>query len=97
MEWKAFLRPTKLKILILVAILLLTSWFDTTDYSPGGIREAYGFPLTIYELPGCEPVPPSYECPGYRIVYSGLFFDIMFWYLISCFIVWTYNKYKVKK
>jgi len=93
MNWKYFLKPTISKIIISVAIIVLTSLRNSATYCPGCTREAYGFPLTLYELPGCEPV--SVGCPSYAIVYIGLLVDIVFWYIISSLLIWLY--YKVKK
>jgi hypothetical protein len=95
MKWKEFLRPTIWKVTIFIVLLILTSVFNYATYCPGCTRAAYGFPLALYELPGCEPV--SVGCPGYRVVYSALIVDLIFWYLVSCVILWIFGRTRKKK
>ena len=94
MNWKEFIKPTIGKIIILIVAIVLTSIFNTATFCPGCTQAAFGFPFTIYEVPGCEPVPPSFECPGARIVYSGLIFNLAIWYIVSCLIMFVINKLK---
>ncbi len=95
MKLKEFLKPTIWKVIIFIILLILTSVFNYATYCPECTRAAYGFPLALYELPGCKPVSAE-GCPGYRVIYSALIVDLIFWYLVSCLIVWFYDKRKKK-
>lgn len=89
------MKPDWKKIVIFVVLIVIVSIPNLATYCPGCTRESHGFPLGLYELPGCEPTPPTFKCPEYRMVYSGLVVDIVFWYLISCLIIRIY--YKIRK
>ena len=97
MNWKEFFKPTIWKIMIFLLFLIITSVFNLATQCPGCTRAAHGFPLTLYELPGCEPTPPFFECPKYRLVYSGLLFNLIFWYLVSCGFIILYIKIRKKQ
>jgi hypothetical protein len=59
-----------------------------TSYSTG-----YGLPLPFYVTIMSAPLPISESTHFYSI---NLIVDIIVWYLLSCFIVWLYDKRKKK-
>ncbi|MFH0832638.1 MAG: hypothetical protein V1900_02895 [Candidatus Aenigmatarchaeota archaeon] len=95
MKLKEFLKQSGLKVVLTLILLIASSVPDISVQCPGCVREAHGFPLDLYGLPGCEPTPTS-NCPGYMIHYSGLLVDVIFWYLIACLIIFAYKKIKKK-
>ncbi len=62
----------------------------------GGCDHIRGFPFAIYSthyptaMPYPRPTTTSYN-PSFIIL------DIIFWYLISCLIIFSYSKFKIKK
>jgi hypothetical protein len=58
------------------------------------------FPSIEYRVVGCDfPTAPP-ECKpesSFNINYPFLLVDLVFWYLISCLIIWVYDKNKKKK
>ena len=95
MKLKNILEPTPSKITIFIILVFITSVFNLASSCPGCTRAAYGLPLALYELPGCEPMPET-SCPDYRISHTGLVIDLILWYLVSCVIV-TLVKQQRKK
>jgi hypothetical protein len=92
-NWKKFLKPDWKKIVVFVVIfglvgfLVWPSFIWATD-TPTSI----GFPFTFY-------VPEFRWGPVYspaRFSVSFLTLDIIFGYLISCLIIWIYDKRKKK-
>ena len=48
----------------------------------------------------CNSLLASPECvpeSSFKIYYPFLLVDIVFWYLLSCLIVWVYDKVKKRK
>jgi len=108
MNWKEFLRPTKEKIFIFLAIFIIS--FFISPESRLCNPTAYGFPLKFFQFDECFDVSPCIETaePGPHIVCESIGFnnpegvfafiiDILFWYLVSCFIVSGYKKSNKKK
>jgi hypothetical protein len=106
MSWKQFLKPDWRKIIITIIILFLTIFYNTrTEILPQPKTRYYqGFPFEwwIYEAGGTVigylifNIPVELLYSG-RIILTGFIADIIFWYLLSCLIVWIYDKVKKKK
>jgi len=84
MNWKQFLKPDWRKVVIFIIFLIIFLPFKS-GISIGELYwPAIGLPLPIY-------------AENY-FIYFGLIFDLIFWYIVSLFIVWVYDKFKkVKK
>jgi len=108
MNWKKFLKPTKVKIIITLAIFLIL-YSSTLIYIYAPISVFYRvLTLNKIEVIGnfhivlnyiINPSYPAFQniSIGYFIldlVYLPLLF--LYWYVISCFIVWICNKVKKK-
>ena len=81
---RAILKPTLLKILLGLALFLLSSYLWRM-YVISTISDTFpwGFPLQFYMAWG--PCPPGQLCSE-----SSLFFlilDLVFWYIVSGFVV----------
>ena len=97
MNFKQFFKPDWRKILIFIILLII--FFGIYKYK---------FPLLAGELPESVPakglpLPIYLRVPIYlnlkslnHLLKVFLMIDLIFWYLISCFIVWIYDKVKKK-
>jgi len=98
MNWKEFLKPDWRKIVVFVILFILSSFISAyfnTIYSAIGFCSSIkaGFPLAFNtEISGIE-------CGGDSSNFDIFSFilDIIFWYLLSCLIVWIYDKFRKKK
>jgi hypothetical protein len=100
MNWKEFLKPSWIKIVLLLIFLVLS--FFKTDYpfSSDSPSFSHGFPLYYltegydwWSYPEWQTSPRKIR----DILYFNLFIDLIFWYLLSCLIIWVYDKVKKKK
>ena len=96
MNWKEFLKPDWKKIVIFVILFILFSFLMNNPF----YIEDKGFPLVYLDF---AVYGPSLLASGTLIDYRGPIFSIMnlvvdfiFWYLLSCLIIWVYNKVKKK-
>lgn len=85
-----FLKPNWVKVILFVSLasLFLSRSYDV--YVGGGILATIqGWPLPI----DTPEVPEEVKSPLLKVF---LVIDLIFWYLISCFLVWIYKKIKKK-
>jgi len=96
MNFKKFLKPDWRKIVVFLILSIISSFYTTPYFKVFG---SYGLPLTYFtyvpESSFCDLEP----CPkqGFNVFYQNLLIDIIFWYILSCLIVWIYDKVKKKK
>jgi len=99
MTLKQFLKPDWRKIVITLALISLSFLYI---YEPVVLDayEAYrGLPLFYWKyfvgtgllIEGMKPPEPVTE-----FLYFNLIINLIFWYLVSCLIVWIYDKVKKK-
>jgi len=101
MTFKQFFKPVWRKIVIFIILLIIFLIFYKYKLSlmAGELPSSFpakGLPLPIYI--GC---PEKMECPektegSEKLLKAFLIIDFIFWYLISCFIFWIYDKVKKK-
>ena len=96
MNLKEFLRPTWKKILLTLIILLSTLFYIVPCPSEkfeilDCIEECDGFPLSLSHFWIC-----GVTNTGRDIYYHSFLINSIFWYLISCFMIFGYNKWKIK-
>jgi hypothetical protein len=102
MNWKRFLKPDWRKInvlLILFIILFILSiiFWNVADIHFNKSIELLGNILTsIFILPAYV-FPWQSNLNIILLIAVYLFFEILYLYLLSCFIVWIYDRLKVKK
>jgi hypothetical protein len=90
MNWKEFLKPSWRKIVLTVVLLILgliyVGWVESCIPYPcfGGPYSDRGFPLIWLRS-------SSFSA---SINWINFFLDIVFWYLLSCLIIWIYDKFK---
>ena len=106
MNWKEFLKPTLIKVILFLILFIPTSLFLTRSTSKS--TWSVGFPFGIYSCivgdnsPMCS-ISPSYEFMNFNLsnyagwMLEGLLLNIIIWYLVSCLIIWIFNKSKKKK
>jgi hypothetical protein len=98
MNLKQFLKPDWRKIVIMLIFLGLSFLYYHEVGATNVIMVNHGAPLNYFEIAyirnsgGVEGLPPTFE-----IIYFGLIIDLIIWYILSCFIVWIYDKIKKKK
>jgi len=99
MSWKEFLKPDWRKIVITLALIGLSFLYI---YEPliADAYEAYrGLPLFYWKyFVGAGPLIEGMEVPEpvTEFLYFNLIIDLIFWYLLSCLIIWIYDKVKKK-
>jgi len=89
MNWKEFFKPDWRKILIFLVLFILSSLASIKIYlcnmmGIGPCPIGYGFPLEFL-----------YPILDFKNLIN-LLIDIIFWYLLSCLIIWIYDKVKKK-
>jgi len=97
MKWENFFKPYWKKIILFLILVILTSvvsnfgfgiWWAGADM---GIN--YGFPFNFYGYGGGPPLSPEQPIPTYFYPIA-LIGNIIIWYLLSCIIIWVYDKVK---
>ena len=92
MTLKQFLKPDWRKIVIFVVVSIVFSLYKNI--------------ITVYNYERGFPLPfqfcvydmfPSLAPPWCGVVGHYLIVDIIIWYILSCLIVWIYDKRKKKK
>ena len=105
MNWKEFLKPDWRKVVITIVLLLFgifgSSFIPLSVELPGRSVPVFFiillWPSLIFT---CVPTKGGIICRLYGIdIYIGYFITILYLYLLSCLIVWIYNKHlkKTKK
>ena len=94
MNFKQFLKPDWRKIVISVVLFIILSYLINNPF----YTEDKGFPLVFLDFAVYGPaLLPSGTIVDYRgPVFSlmNLIIDLIFWYILSCFIIWIYDKFK---
>jgi len=97
MRLKEFFRLTKWKVILFIFLIILSSFphypsMEKGDIS-GGECIIFGYPMTFYDsYMGIE----CFAQPDYN--YLGLISNLIFWYLVSCLVIFSYSKIKkIKK
>ena len=96
MNWKGFLKPDWKKIIIFIILLIIFLPFKyVVSAALPIIWAGRGLPLPIYIdiLVGEGMVWTTINYPLLGVL---LIIDLIFWYFLSCFIVWIYDKVKKK-
>ncbi|MFH1474059.1 MAG: hypothetical protein ABIE55_04190 [Candidatus Aenigmatarchaeota archaeon] len=106
MNWKNFLKPDLKKIIVFSIELIILIFFiiyppvlssithyDGTECS--GSIEHYGYPITIFNIDSRHCIDTNYQ-KLYYVNYTNLILLLISFYIISCFIIWIYNKVKKK-
>lgn len=90
MNWKEFLKPDFKKIIIFAIIIILLFLLSITIYRS---YPSTGYPLPIQKVVSLgEPGRPVMLTAEYD--YINILINLVIWYLISCVIIFIYNKYK---
>ncbi len=109
MNWKEFLKPDWKKMLIFLLLTFFVGIIIQNHMSAGNVVEQHylmiPYPGIIGHAEGtiihrtviCGiPIAPPNCNPesSFRFDYFGLVFNLIFWYLISCTIIYAYKKVK---
>jgi len=99
MNWKQFLKPDLRKIVIFVVLLVLSEIGFYKYWTVGGSYDIILLSFIIIFVKRS-----SFSCGLDDNCWNNSFYvaevlNIVFWYLLSCLVVWIYDKYfkKVKK
>jgi len=93
MGLKQFLKPNWEKIVLILILFGIGIVISILSNACIGCYDTIlGFPLSFYVKKGW---PPS-EIGKTTFSIPNLIIDIVFWYVLSCLIVWIYKKYKKK-
>jgi len=104
---KRFFKPDKWKVLVFMFFLLMnivliylhiSNPLSFTLPEPGQYIEEYGLPFVFLTVitEGVTSIPPEIS-ETISMNYYGLFIDVLVWWLLSCLIIFIYNKFKYKK
>lgn len=101
---KEFLKPCWRKIIIVIVLIFLATsvsgkFNKEVDNNPlygpigffinnKGLYKEWGFPLKWLKVGGGEKI---------KSYYSGLVIDLTFWFLVSCLLIFGWDKIKNKK
>ncbi len=108
MNLKQFLKPDWRKIVLTVILIFVLMIYFPSFWGLEGIKPIFTDDKHICcfcETATCEGIPFIYAfggcvseilCYDTTIYWDSLILDLIFWYLLSCFIVWIYNKVKKK-
>jgi len=91
MNWKKFFEPTLGKLIILFTLFSIFNYISSQEIVamiPPETAKVYGFPLKFITIGGPEL--------GTNISWVGFLINVIFWYLVSCPIIWVYSKMKKK-
>jgi hypothetical protein len=96
MSIKQFLKPDWRKILIFIMLFIISTLTRANLFSNYEVK--YPFYPFVLGTPFvfCYVYPIVELTPEIRFNFLGLFGDIIFWYFISCFVFWIYDKFKKK-
>jgi len=99
MNIKQFFKPRGIKIVLLLIFLVLSFFKTNHPLSSDSTSFSHGFPL-YYLNEGYNWWSFTDDWKSHReifnISYLNFFADLVFWYVVSCFIVWIYDKFKKK-
>lgn len=85
MTFKQFLKPDWRKIAITAIMFIFFVFFLTYSIYSGGVGFSFGFPIHTSRNPSIL-----------EQIYISII-DLVFWYLLSCLIIWIYDKFRKKK
>jgi len=88
-DLKDFLRPTKGKIAVFVLIFFLAIIFSLSIYIGTTVGKVARILSPHYWL-------SSYITPVDRLAFLVFIVDLIYWYLLSCVIIFIYGKLKEK-
>jgi hypothetical protein len=101
MKWKNFLRPSLVKIILVIILLGLSYFYVRLEYYYGGGSILFhGLPFPYYQCTtSCLPNSPCSTHCDFNIgpdifPFLWLVVDVIILYLVSCLMVWIYNKVK---
>ena len=86
---KDFLKPTKGKIVVFVLIFFLAINFSLTIYIGTTVGKVERILCPHYWL-------SSYIAPADRLAFLLFITDLIYWYLLSCLIIFIYARVKEK-
>jgi len=95
MEWKEFLKPDWRKILIFVVLMGVLNYLIISTTVILDARILVGIPFGFWPIGSFMMWPDATTPPTVEFSWINFIIDVIFWYLLSCLIIWTY--YKVKK
>jgi hypothetical protein len=90
---KEFIKPTIGKIVLFVLLMVGITFYLIMTNIIYDTMILVGFPLNFYPVGSVRILPDG--SPLTQIVefsYLNFILNLIFWYLISCLIVYTYNK-----
>jgi hypothetical protein len=93
MDWKEFLKPDWTKVVVFVILIFITSSIPDLFIEGTDMRISYGFPFSFFIFGGRLELSPGQSIPFY-FHYEAIIENIIIWYLLSCFIVWVFDKAK---
>ena len=100
---KEFLKPERKKIILFVFLIGFFFLFFGDSYrmalcDPCGCYNKWGYPFSFFKESAVGARIKPFSC-GTKVAYysySDLIFDLLFWYFISCLIIFASNKLKNK-
>ena len=96
MNIKQFLKPDRRKIVIFIILFMISTLIRANLFSNYELKHpypafAFGIPFVSFYI-----IPIVELTPEIHFNFIGLFENIIFWYFLSCLLVWIYDKFKKK-
>jgi len=88
---KEFLKPNWIKIIVFGILIVLSFIPNLHFFWPISIHEAHGWPYPFYYC--TYTIPPQLVC---QFELQWLFIDLLGLYILSCLVIWIYDKVKKK-
>ena len=96
MNWKDFFKPTTGKVVLFLILMIVLNYYLISTIVVADAVILVGTPLGFYPVGSMQCLSPS-DCPsGPEFSYVNLIIDIVFWYVVSCIIVFIYKKARRK-
>jgi hypothetical protein len=99
-DWKTFLKPTKAKLLLFIALAVFGGYFGFFVFTPRvfGVAQ-YGTPL-VFNSQTCGAPTGNYGTDVFACNSSlnvlNVVLDLVFWYLVACILMTAYEKWGKK-
>ena len=96
MAFKDFIKPSVWKIIIFIVLMGGINYYLISTMFILDARILVGVPLGFYPI-GSFFLYSGQTPPVVEFSYLNFIIDLIFWYLISCLIIFTYTKIRSKK
>jgi hypothetical protein len=95
MSWRQFLKPNVAKLAIFIVLMSTVNYFAISSTVILDARVLVGLPLPFWPV-GSFFAQIGTSTPSVEFSAVNFFADLVFWYLVSCLIVFIYGTIRKK-